>query len=197
MADDFPYMNSVTNLSGILEKIRSAGTPPKFTHEFLKSTLGFTSSNDRGVIKLLKKLGFLNSDSVPTSRYNAYRGDDGARAVAEGLREGWADIFLADERAHERSATELTAIFKNVSGKSESVAKKMATSFKALADAADWTGGTPPETAQDEQLPEKADGAARTPGVSLHQDVHIHLPSTSDVSVYTAIFRALRDELLD
>ncbi len=44
MAKDMPYMTSIKNLSSILDKIKIAQTPPKFTHEFLKSSLGFSMS---------------------------------------------------------------------------------------------------------------------------------------------------------
>lgn len=30
----------------------------------------------------------------------------------------------------------------------------------------------------------------------LHHDVHIHLPATNDVSVYRAIFQAIKAELM-
>ena len=103
---DIPYMVSVTNLPAILDRMRGAGTPPKFTHEFLKTSLGFSSSNDRGVIKVLKALGFLTSDSAPTTRYNQFRSEaTSGAALAAGLREGWSDIFLADQRAYEKSGT--------------------------------------------------------------------------------------------
>jgi hypothetical protein len=39
---DMPYMASVRNLKGILEKIKAAGTPPKFTREFLVANLGIS-----------------------------------------------------------------------------------------------------------------------------------------------------------
>lgn len=203
MARDVPYLPSVKNLPQILDKLKIAQTPPKFTYEFLKSNLGFSSSNDRAVIQVLKALGFLSGDSRPTQRYNEFRSEETAgRAMAEGLREGWADIFLSDNEAHTRSPTELKEIFKNVTGKSESVATKMATTFHALARSADFAAAAKPH--------KKVEGPAPPPmeeppiptqrlggGMSLHNDIHIHLPATSDVSVYTAIFRALREELLD
>jgi hypothetical protein len=46
MAADYPYMTNAKNLKPIMERIKGAGTPPKFTLQFLKS-LGFTSSTDR------------------------------------------------------------------------------------------------------------------------------------------------------
>jgi len=191
-------MASVKNLPAILEKVKAAGTPPKFTYEFLK-TLGFTSSNDRSVIKVLKALGFLTADGTPTERYNDFRNAARSRsAMGAGLREGWADIFLADESAGERSSNELIELFKNVTGKGEAVSQKLATTFKALADAADLTAASQERLPNDEPSTTSAEGdATKSSAVMLHHDVHIHLPPTSDVTVYTAIFRALRQELLD
>jgi len=198
MASDVPYLLSVKNLGSILDKIKGAGTPPKFTNEFLRNNLGFTSSADRGVIKILKQLGFLSADSIPTPRYNEFRNDAQSRqALAIGIREGWPQVFLSDQKAPERSASQLKELFKNVTGAGESVAEKMASTFKSLAERADWS--TTVSAPQQVQVadPEVRVPAREVPNVALHHDVHIHLPATSDVSVYSAIFRAMKAELLD
>jgi Family of unknown function (DUF5343) len=203
-----PYMSSVKNVPGIFAKIKGAGTPPKFTTEFLRANLGFPSSNDRTVIRVLKALGFLSPDSVPTARYNEFRDVSGSgRAIAAGLREGWSEVFLSNRTANYLSATQLTELFKNVTGAGEAVAVKMATTFKALASltaASDWVEATPSALEPALESPDAAapaGGAATVPPPSgpllLHHDIHIHLPATSDVSVYTAIFRAIRSELRD
>lgn len=211
MPAEYPYMRSQKNLPDILKKIKVAQTPPRFTHEFLKSNLGFGSSSDRPMIQVLKQLGFLSSDSTPTARYNQFRADPEKRspAMAEGLREGWSEVFMSDQNAHQRSSTELKEIIKNVTGKSESVAEKMAATFKTLGGYADFSAQLAPREPKGdaEAAEEKVKTAAQQPGaarmsgvgggVSLHNDVHIHLPATSDTAVYTAIFRALREELLD
>jgi len=212
MADDLPYMISVGHVSAILERIREAGTPPKFNHEFLTSSLGFTSSADRGIIKVLKQAGFLGNDGTPTPRYNEFRSSvTGGTALAQGLREGWAPIFLADQRVYQKNPTQLTEIFKTVTGKGEAVAVKMATTFRALATHANWSVEPPPAPASasaplEDAKPEDvgvarglapANGIAEDHGnINLHHDIHVHLPPTSDVTVYRAIFRALREELL-
>lgn len=214
MPSEFPYMMSVTNVPAILAKIKSAGSPPKFTHEFLKTSLGFSSSNDRNIIKVLRALGFLTADGVPTSRYNDFRHEQrSGQILAEGLREGWADLFLASQKANELSTTELTGMFKSLTGKGEAVALKMASTFNAFAKQADWSPGSgerrrdeQPDEGAGDDLPKGEDDAPPPPpptlsdssgGLRLHHDIHIHLPPTSDTSVYTAIFRALREELLD
>lgn len=201
MAEDLPYLPAVGNVSKVLQKIRSAGTPPKFTLEFLKQ-LGFGSSQDRGMPRVLKQLGFLDTGSVPTEAYNLYKVPATAGAVlAEGLRVGWAPIFLAEANAQELPAAELTGVFQRVTGQSESVARKMATTFRALAGEASWSSPPPADKRAEEVLPlnqtdASTDRALRgLSALSLHHDIHLHLPPSSDVGVYRAIFRALREEL--
>ena len=210
MAKDIPYMASVGNIDEIVQKLRGAGTPPRFTHEFLSSTLGFRSSNDRGFIKILRALGMVTADGTPTDRYNAFKNDiSGGTAMADGLRDGWSALYLADEEAHDKTPSELQQTFKTITGKGDAVAKKMATTFKAFAKHADFmTSPTSTSNGADYQAFEApADQGESAPpypqpmkdisSVTLRHDVHLHLPPTSDVAVYTAIFRALREELLD
>jgi len=203
MATDLPYMTAVGNVPAILDKIRGAGTPPKLTIEFLKSTLGFSASQDRAFPRILKQLRFLNADGTPLPRYNEFKSaTTGGKALAQGLREGWAPVFLADQAAHTRSTSELKETFKTVTGQGEAVAAKLASTFKVLATKADWSESSPTEI-QTEESPQE-DGNVGDQGQSsdlksalnLHHDVHVHLPPTSDVAVYRAIFRALREELL-
>lgn len=210
MPAELPYMPSVTNVPKILEKIRAAATPPRFTHDFLKSNLGFGASNDRAVIKILKQLDFLADDGTPKERYNQFRGPLAGRALADGLRAGWGPLFLSDTRVNERSTTEMVGIVKNVTGTGDAVAKKIATTFKAFADRADWSGAPSPDTdlASDSDTPsgtptdDSSAGAitVASPALSgsfqLHHDIHIHLPPTSDVGVYRAIFKAMKSELM-
>lgn len=80
----------------------------------------------------------------------------------------------------------------------------MATTFRALAEHADFSAEEPsPRIAEEDEEAEPVDEGGKVPSftrqkeLALHNDVHVHLPSTSDVAVYTAIFRALREELLD
>jgi len=62
---------------------------------------------------VLKALGFLSPDGVPTERYNIYRDGNLSRsAMTAGLREGWAGLLLVDQRAYERSPAQLTELFK-------------------------------------------------------------------------------------
>lgn len=210
-----PYMMAVGNIPAIFQKIQTAGTPPRFTHEFLKTNLGFTASGDRGVIAVLKNMGFLTDDGAPTDRYNQFRagGKKAKQLIAIGLKEGWPAIFLSDQQAYQRTQDELKGMFSATTGKGDAVAQKMAATFKALSEIADFSEVDQPELTGLDSLVQEAEsvmdndstpgvsrtdsGAPSLSGLNLRHDIHVHLPPTSDVAVYKAIFRALKDELSD
>jgi hypothetical protein len=196
------YLTKAESAGPILGAIQRAGVPDRFTHEFLQKQLGFTSSADRPVLSVLKALRFLDDSGVPTERYRQYKDPSQARRVmAEAMREAYADIFAADQRADRLSGAQLRGMFGRISGKGESVTQKMASTFAALAALADFEA-VPGERDADESatrqgeedLAPSANGG--TTGVlSLRHEVHVHLPSSTDIAVYNAIFRSLRENL--
>ena len=62
---DFPYTPNPASLRRFFEKIPSTGVPDKVTLQVLNS-LGFTSSNDRYILPVLKALKFVDGSGVPT-----------------------------------------------------------------------------------------------------------------------------------
>jgi hypothetical protein len=200
MAVPTTYLIGVKNVGAIFEAIQRASVPPKFTYDFFKTQLGFTSSSDRPFIPLLKAIGFIDDSGVPLDRYKRFRDPNQAgAALAEGLREGYADVFAADAQAQNMKVEDLKGLFMRVSGKSESVAEKMASTFKALAGHADFSATTPPAppAAEDQERGERLEERTaldRVP-LRLHHDVHVHLPISTDTAVYDAIFRSLRQNL--
>jgi len=127
--------------------------------------------------------------------------------MATGLRAGWGSLFLSDEKVYDRSGAELLSIVKNVTGSGDAVAKKISTTFRALADKATWEGdfpeleqpnenerGTSEATTETQAV--SAPGPTSTGTLRLHHDIHLHLPPTSDVGVYRAIFQAMKSELM-
>jgi hypothetical protein len=201
------YFTSTKNTSAILHAMQRAGVPDKFTFEFLKQ-LGFASSTDRPVIPVLKSLGFLNDGAVPTERYRQFKDKGIAKAIlAQGVREGYADVFAIDTEANGKSIQELQGIFARLSDKGSSVTDKMATTFKTLASLADFSSGAgvlpADEKVKDEETPSPppadpppSGGESATNVLTLRHDVHVHLPLSTDVAVYDAIFKGLKANLL-
>lgn len=185
--------------------MQKASVPPKFTYEFLKH-LGFSSSNDRPVIPVLKVIGFLDDSSVPTPRYRDFKDKSIAkRVLAEGIREGYADVFAVDTEAHNKTSQEVANIFSRLSDKGESVVSKMATTFSTLCSLADFDMEEIPEeepqqatvAPEDPVQPELGAGPTHSESgvLTLRHDIHIHLPLSTDVAVYEAIFKSIRANL--
>jgi len=205
------YMTSVKNLGGIFQKIVEGAAPDKFTIAHLKG-LGFSSSNDFGVLALLKDLNFLTGDGSPTSRYLAYRDRTQSRRVlGEALREAYGDLFLINEQLSEKDRTAVEGKFKQVHNVTDRVAAEQAKTFFALMQLADVTQqNSAPAAASAEKSTEKPESASPPavatapadviPRVSLgglRYNIEIHLPATKDVEVYNAIFKSLKEHLLD
>ncbi|SFI32900.1 hypothetical protein SAMN04515618_117100 [Collimonas sp. OK307] len=199
------YLATTKNLASILTSLQSAKAPERFSTKFL-TDLGFSSSNDRLVIGVLKALGFLDESGVPTKRYFAYldQGESG-RILADSIREGYEDLFAINKKAHLLSAEDIKNKLKTLTQgqKSDNVIGLMSATFKALCELADWTA--PPhglahadaplehQKSMDSPKPIPALPAANVSGpMKLHYDFHIHLPESRDPAVYDAIFQALR-----
>jgi len=199
-------INNTGSLAKMLESIKTAGVPERVTVEFLK-TLGFKSSNDRPIISILKGIGFLDVNGKPTEQYKAYRSHDGARTLASAVRNAYADIFLANTKAQSLPLDKLKGIIASKTSKGEASVERIARTFQVLAKAADWSAPTvtsqgSAEPGQKEQgvpidTPPSDDSSmlrGKTP--SFHYNLEIHLPTTTDITVYNAIFKSLKDNLL-
>ena len=200
---DVPYMPSVKNLQAMLNAIQKAAVPDAFGIDFLKD-LGFTSSNDRSIIKVFKYLGLLDASGRPQAAYRELVNEKKTREVlAERLRVAYDDLFQSDREAYTKPATDLKGWFKTKTGVSEPVAEKMATTFKTLASYADFSAAPSPVATRE---PEKQQDDNRSSGgkppvlsessFGLTYRIEIHLPDTTNVDTFRSIFRALREELL-
>lgn len=209
MALSNAYLSQVKNLSAILQAIRQAQPPERFTHKFLEG-LDFKSTNDRGIIGVLKALGFTDESGAPKQPYFDYLDDERHKAVlAEGIRRAYADLFKLNNKANERDAAWVKNKLKMLTQgtKSETVLTKMTMTFVALCKEADFSAPaiTPKEAkgegAVEPPAPvssssEQAQGHAEQHRFALAYNIHIELPPVRDQAVYDAIFKSLRENLL-
>lgn len=197
MATDYPYMVSNNKIGPILEKIRTAARPPKFTNEFLKR-MGFTSTNDRAIIPLLKKLGFLTADGAPTEYYDRLKDKkDHPYVLAERIRELYAEFFSINTKMNGASDDDIKGAISRVTGEDDKSVARYAATFKALCALANFGVVSEIEIKSKKELEEekpKEDKIHIKP--LFHYNIQIHLPATTDISVYNAIFKSLKDHLL-
>lgn len=199
------YVQVYGQIPDFFRTIQQGQAPEQFTQQLLKD-LGYASSNHRAFIPLLKSLGFLTEDGEPTARYHEYRNKALAPLImAEALREAYSDIFVISEFPGDKERDLIVGKFKSTHNTSDRVAELMTRTFFALLELADLRKKRKPSTKIEtpevkkeqkaEPPAEKIEKLTIPPG--LHYNIQIHLPATKDVEVYNAIFKSLKEHLLD
>jgi len=210
MTDDndsaVPYVMAYGNITKVLERIRTAQTPPRFSQDFLSTTLNLTGGSARPLVPFLKRTGFLASDGTPTDLYKHFRNpSQSGQAAAKALRIGYVNLYRVNEYLHDATDTQLKGIVVQVTGSesSSSTVQAIVGSFKALKSFATFSTNEVEEGPTAEQL-STTDAApdTGTPADSLAAHlrlgytINLNLPATSDIAVFDAIFKSLRHHLL-
>ncbi len=202
------YTQEFKRFPEFFNKIRDAQAPDKFTQQLLKDW-GYKSHNHRAFIPILKSLGFLTADGSPTRRYHDYRNHSASRQImGDAIKESYSDIFLIKEKPTTADRPLIEGKFKSFHNASDTVASLMSKTFFSLLDLADLdqsnnTPQSPNNNTQDVAY-NNADNSNHLETkprphsvVGLHYNIQIHLPATKDVEVYNAIFKSLKDHLLE
>jgi hypothetical protein len=208
-----PYLNAYGVITKTLDKIVQAATPARFTQDFLATKLAIKGGSAKPVIPFLKRTGFLNSDGSPTDLYNRFRNDSlRGGAAASALRIGFEALYEMNEYVHDLSDTDLKSLVVQATGAApaSSTVKAIVGSFKALKAYADFDAQeTPPDEEQkdikikdeERQLPpaeKKIPRSGTTPlDLKLGYTINLNLPATTDIAVYDAIFKSLKEHLLE
>lgn len=205
------YLMTTKNLQSIINSVISAKAPERFTNKFLED-LGFKSSNDRLCISVFKGLGLLDESGIPTSKYHQFLDQsETGRVLAEGIENAYEDLFALRKDAQKLSVDEIKGKLKTLTQgqKSEKIICLMANTFKALCDLADWSykkTATENDSSSQDELEQKASESVnfsqnqdnivpQNNGMNLHYNIQIHLPETSNMAVYDAIFQSLKKHL--
>jgi hypothetical protein len=208
MATKLPYVNQPGSIVKILEKVRHAQTPERFTTDFLETKLGFRGGNYRQFMPLAKKLGFLGSDGRPTDTYRQFRNDaTSGAAMAQALRLGYRELFERNEYAHSLSKEQFKGLVVEVTGLASDsrVVQLVCQTFEGLKKLADFDVALPKgEQAAAPGEPAPGGGSSEKPpraqdsdiSLNLAYTINLVLPKSDDPAVFNAIFRALRDNLL-
>lgn len=200
------YMTgSFAKIPQYFDTMLTAKAPDKFTAKFM-ADLGFTSSNDRQFVNVLKAIGFLDEAGTPTERYFKFLDQSFSKLmVAEGIKEAYADLFALNISANKMTKTEVEGKFKTLTNgsKENATISYMASTFINLCGYADWTEPQVLESKIDEKsndiehkmvandTEESKQYNQQRNGFDLNYDIHIHLPATRDQAVYDALFASL------
>lgn len=201
------YTQEFKKLSEFFNKIRDAQAPEKFTQQLLKDW-GYKSNNHRAFIPLLKALGFLTADGSPTQRYHDYRNHSVSLSImASALKDAYSDIFLIKEKPTQSDKLLIEGKFKSFHNVSTTVANLMTKTFYSLLELADLNNNInnsegfenyeTPIDSKYELLNTKELKIKDNENLGLHYNIQIHLPATKDLEVYNAIFKSLKEHLIE
>jgi hypothetical protein len=211
------YLVSVKNLPKFLEALRHAQAPEKVGLRFIEE-LGFTSTNDRLFIPLLKAMKFLDEAGKPSARYHSFLDDtQWKRVLADGIRDAFPDLFRVNRNANSLPRDQLAGKIKSLSeGKvSPAVLGNTTKTFVELVKLADFSGPQDEQPASESADSERADeektsmsfadgtreesksiSTATGGGPTLVYRIEIVLPAVRDQAIYDAIFRSAKEHLL-
>ena len=208
MAITNSYLTSTKNLESIINSVINAKAPERFTNKFLED-LGYKSSNDRLIIGMFKALGLLDDNGQPLQRYYEFLDQtQTGRIIAIGIEEAYEDLFNLRKDAQNLTNEEVKNKLKTITQgqKSDKILSLMAMTFRAFCDLADWDAvkTDEPKTVEAPPVVKKNDNVedAGTKGVTpkadmnLHYNIQIHLPETTNMAVYDAIFQSLKKHLM-
>lgn len=207
-----PYLISASVARKILEKIKEAPTPSKFTQNYLSTTLGFDKANDKAFISYAKSLGFLDDAGVPTTLYKQFRNPDlSGGALARGLMNAYKPLYERNERFYELGKPKFLELVCAETGLDHDnvTAKRITNTFlevKKLATFSEIESSEEADEAEEGQGEEEdIDQGQGVEGeemkrqmkeLGLSYNINLILPNTDDPKVFNAIFKSLKENLL-
>lgn len=206
---NLPYLTASGTLKKALERLIEASRPDKFNYDFLENVLKLKGGSAKATIPILKRLTFLTSDGVPTELYARFRTEGGrGPAALQALRAGFPEIFKRSEYAHSVDDGKIRDIILEITGlkAADPVAMAIKSTFNVLKsfvpNGMESSQGDE-EAAFEEtvhiplQTSPAVTGRNRAgSNLGLTYNINIVLPETSDLRVLNAIFRSLKENLL-
>lgn len=202
-----PGLNASGLVTKILDKMIEASQPERFTQDFLATKLGYPGGSARPMIPLLKRLGFIGTDGAPTPLYSQFRNPENrGAAMNQALRAAYKEIYDRNEYAHDLPREKFKNLVVEVTGlepDNQTVGAIVGTfqNLKAYANfdqPALTSNGKVAVLDKTEPVTPPATSPAtnNSSGLNLSYTINLNLPETTDVEVFNAIFRSLKENLL-
>jgi hypothetical protein len=201
-----PYMNATGTISKILEKIKVAATPSRFTQDYLATELNFPGGSPKAFIPFAKKLELLSTDGTPTELYKQFRNSKTSKAaMAVAIKKGYSDLYTKNEYAHSLGKKELEGLILEVTGAEQGnkAVGAIVTTFEVLKGFADFEKKitendthTKTPASIDTDIGDGLNDLEDELKLNLSYTINLVLPKTDDVAVFNAIFRSLKENLL-
>lgn len=205
-----PYVTAPGNIDRALKAIKSAATPPSVSQDFVKAILKIQGGSGNQMTAYLRKIGFANADGSPTDLYKSFRNPaTEGRAALEALKIGYKALYVRNEYMHQLGDKELRGLVIEETGESEDsnvvnmvvscikIIKKFVTEH--VAEGKPPSSPTPTTRVEQSEQEGPTQPLARHPQrlrMNLGYTINLNLPATSDVAVFNAIFKSLKEHLI-
>lgn len=213
MAVNLPYMVSSGTLTKILNKICDASIPENFNGDFLGTKLGFPGGNQKAFIPWAKKCKLIGEDGTPTQLYKDFRNPTyRGISMAIALKKGYEELYVRNEYAHDLSKTDFTKLVTDTTGLAHDnvIVKSIVNSFFNAKEFADFESKLNREDSETENKTTKepksevdiAESTQKTIrkkqiDLGINYTINLVLPKTDDPAIFNAIFKSLKENLLN
>lgn len=212
MAENLPYSTSAGTLEKMLEKIKTASSPERFTQDFVGTKLAMKGGTANACIPFLKKMGFVAGDGSPTDIYREFRNPAKSRiAISTSFRKLYSRLYEMNEYVHDACDQDVLGLIVECTGNEldNAVTKYTLVTFNMLRKHADFdneeenieiippqqeTGGIENHNPITVNLPQQP---TQGKGINLSYTINLNLPATKDIEVFKAIFKSLKEHLLE
>lgn len=215
MANNLPYSTNVGTMEKVLEKIKAAPAPARYTQDFVKTKLAMKGGRANSSIPFLKKLGFIGSDGVPTDLYREFRNPSRSRqAIGKGFRKLYARLYEMNELIHDESNETVLGLIVQCTGAEHDNAttKYTLSTFNMLRNHGDFNTEENTETEVIDSESISTDTSRNIPesisfppqsiptngkSINLAYTINLNLPATKDIEVFNAIFKSLKEHIIE
>lgn len=210
-----PYVTSPGNIDKAFTGIRNAATPERVSQDFVKTILKVPGGSGDQLTSYLKKIGFTNPDGTPSDIYRRFRNPSTSGiAAAQALRIGYKPLYVRNEYMHGLSDEKLKGLIIEETGQSHdsNVVQMVFSCIKGIKKYAVFQSADTEETEVKEIVGESLNGgtsgagqglqiqmpptSGQGLGLNLSYTINLNLPATSDIAVFNAIFKSLKENLL-
>lgn len=198
MTTEYQYAAVPDKLKEFLEKIhnKTIGIPERATYAWLES-LGYKSSNDRSILRVLRFIGFIDEKGTPTDSWRLYRGAKYRQVLGKAVYTAYEDLFSTYPKACEMSDADLESFFATKTSGGKQVISRLVRTFKVLCSLADLSEIEPEEhssmtaTADPLKAHKETTGVLRAFTPSIHIDIQVHISPEASPEQIDKIFESM------
>lgn len=190
MKSEFLYVNDVSKISELFDTISKLPVPEKFTYRYL-AKIGFASSLDRELVTLLKFLGFLSSNGIPTAPYlKLHSTKNISSIVIARTRAAFEALYNVNSNVESITLSELSSLFAKFEGIDATISEKYALTFQTLVNLKEINN-------ESIIVAPKASASFKNDKRVYNYSININVPALKNLEEYKELLRELKQFLKD